>query len=165
MLNTPLTNPQTISSTDTQRHFSTTHSQAEKIVNIAGIGNGDSVFYSGIPDRTIQAAVTGLGARFVGGRTKFWPVSARFSADVALWSVSDRGPLQMVQSLRIARRYLRPGGRIVAWVIPDGHHRASSLRDRFQDLAGSAGFTSVIVGRLPLEAGVEMVVATGIVNR
>jgi hypothetical protein len=165
MLNMQLLNPPTVSLDDLQQGTSLTPRQAETIINIAGISPGDRVLYSGIADRTVAATVTGLGARFIAGKMKPWPATQRNRADVALCFISQLGPRETARSLRIFRRNLRPGGRMVMWTAPDRCHCASSLRDHFLELAGSAGFTSMIVGQLPPEEGRGMVVATGILNK
>jgi hypothetical protein len=165
MFNMPLLCPQTIALDDSQPRIFPTLSQAETIINVAGISAGDSVFYSGIIDRTMEAAVTGRGACFVPDNMKPWSVTDRNRADAALCFLSQLGTQETIQSLRILRRNLRPGGRMVMWTAPDQCCCASSLRDHFLELARRAGFTSMIVGQLPPEAGRGMVVATGILNK
>jgi hypothetical protein len=165
MFNMQLLNPQTIELDGWQQRTSLTAGQAGKIVNIAGIDTGDTVFFAGMPDGTLEAAVMARAARFVSGERAPWSGRDHNGADVSLCHVSELRSPETARLLRIFRRCLRPGGRMVIWTPPDRTFCSSSLTDQFQELADNTGFTSVIVGRLPSERGRGEVVATGILNK
>ena len=165
MFNLLSVNPKTRSLTGPQQRFDMTRSQAEKIVNIAGIGTGDSVLYAGIADRAVETIVTGLGARFVTGKENPWPAIARSRADIALVSIPAGGARRTNVALHLIRCHLRPGGRMVMWMTLDQGHCISEIRDPFLKLANGVGFTSMIVGQLSGEQECKMVVATGILNK
>lgn len=162
MLNLP---PVTTSLTGTPRHFDMSHRLAQKIANIAGIGAGDRVFYCGVPDQAIDVIVTGLGARFIGGGAILWPGMARHYADIALGWIPAEGAEKAIVRLRLVRRRLRPGGRLVMWTGLGREHSVSEVRDPFLRLAKSVGFTSMIVGQWRSEERSKVVVATGILNK
>ena len=165
MLNTEAIGLYTAGIGGARRQFPLTRSQALRLVNIADIRSGGRVWYEGRPDRTLEAAVYGLGARFIDGKPGPRLPTGSVAADVALGCLSGWRGRDAVQLLQAFRRCLRPGGRMAVWAIPDAHRRASGLTGRLPDLAGGAGFTSVIVGRLPADRGQTMIVATGIINK
>jgi hypothetical protein len=135
---------------------------AERIVRIAGIGAGVRVLYPGGPDTVMDAAVANAGARLMTGedlgRTRFRMDRAR--ADIVLCALAAPRLWEPVEHLRIIRRYLRPGGRLVVWTTPDPDRAATIIAVRLQRLIRAAEFTSIIVGRMPSDAG-DLVVATG----
>ena len=165
MLNTAAIGLYTAGFGGARRQYPLTRSQALRIVNIADIRSGGRVWYSGPPDRTMEAAVNGLGACIINGHPTAAPLTGIIAADVALGCLSAWQDGDAVQLLQAFRRCLRPGGRMAVWAVPDAHRSPSNLADRLPYLAGSAGFTSVIVGRLPPDRGRRIIVATGIINK
>lgn len=162
MLCNPRLGPDAKTFRDSQRQGVLTSHQAEKIVNIAGIRTGDNVLYTGAADSMIEDAVKTCGTRLIVDRLKPWPLRVRNSADVALCFLSQGGTRDTIQALRIIRHYLRPGGRLVMWTTPDNSQHTASFGDHLKVVTATAGFTSMIVGRLPGETGRKILVATGI---
>jgi hypothetical protein len=147
---------------DSPRQSVLTSHQAEAIVNIAGLSNGDRIFFAGAADMVIEEAVKQCGARLIAGKLKPWPLGGRHSADVALCFLGQGGTQDTPQVLRMIHHCLRPGGRVVIWTPPNNSPHPANFSDHFKTVTQNAGFTSMIVGQLPGEEGWGILVATGV---
>jgi hypothetical protein len=136
---------------------------AEKIAKIAGIGPGDRVLCLGSAAKTVEAAVARAGAGLVtaGGRAGIRSLIFQARADVVLWAMDLQRRPEDAGHLRVVRRHLRAGGRLVAWVVKESDRAACVNASGLQELFRSAGFSSIIAGRVSVDSG-DVVVATGI---
>jgi hypothetical protein len=139
------------------------HLLAEKLVNIAGLDNGKRVLCMGDIGPAVEAAVAGKGACIVNYLDGFgWRHHNR--CDAIFWSTiisDDRLP---TGSLNNAIYYLRFCGRLVMWGVLNHLGDFPWVSTRLQRFIQSAGFTSIIVGRIPMNIEV-IVVATGIFKK
>jgi hypothetical protein len=142
---------------------------AEKIINIAGLGRGDRVLCLGETGTAIQTAAAATGARILSiasGVTSGeagWLREPRSRADAALWGMAEAHLKQRAEILNVLRRHVRSGGRLVAWMVPDHNQTSAQHTNRLQRAIRQAGFTSIITGQLPPQAGGNVVV-TGVLN-
>lgn len=156
---------QRIPAADPPQSIHLSNATAQKLVNIAGIGAGDRVLYSGDPDAAIKEMVIRSGASLVDvadveGR---WPAMHAERADVMLFAISLAGQPDPAGRLTRMRRHLRRGGRLVVWAVPDWRCCAAGLEEDIRRLIDPGEFTSIIVGRLPSD-GSNLIVATAVVR-
>ena len=143
---------------------------SNRIVNIAGIGPGDRVISIGVPGAAIETAVSARGALLTTAATaaatdrrRLWQSRAHPRADALLWAVNPDHQATLVNTLATLRHDLRTGGRLVLWMSLGGCDPATAGMQTIQRSIASAGFASVIVGRLAADAG-DVLVATGILG-
>ncbi len=141
-----------------------------RIASIAGVGLGDEVMCAGAVGTAIESAVSARGAHLLPAATAVatakgrpWPLRDHPRADVLLWAVSKAHPAALVETLGTLRNGLRTGGRLVLWMPLDGCCFETAGVEAMQRSFASAGFASVIVGRLASPSG-DILVATGILG-
>ena len=141
-----------------------------RIVGIAGVGPGDEVMVLGAVDTAIDSAVSARGAHLLPAATAAataeghpWPLRGQPRADALLWAVNKDHPAALVETLATLRDVLRTGGRRVLWMPLDGCCFETAGVEAMQRSFASAGFASVIVGRLASPSS-DILVATGILR-
>jgi len=141
------------------------------ILNIAGIGAGDTVACLDGERAFVQETLSARGACirsistiFDAGRGRKLLCKKDARTDAILWAVNGFSQVDPVQTLGILKNNLRTGGRLVLWIPSDVFHDEKIRPERIDSLLISAGFVSVIVGRLPLN-GQDAIVATGVLGK
>lgn len=141
---------------------------ARSIVNIAGIGPGNTVIRIGAEYSAVDAAVSRRGAHILHASTDAGAVRRSFFsphtpalADAALWAIDGFRQPALDETLAVIRQRLRLGGRLVAWALPGDCRDVQIWTQRLQRLIAGAGFTSIIGSPLPTDRG-EIAVATGV---
>jgi hypothetical protein len=140
----------------------------ERIVRIAGIGSKDTIGYWGGGNAVMDRLLSVIGVRnqiapicLEKNQLRKKQCHSASRADTILWDANDASWKNRSQILANLGRCLRPGGRLVLWrSFYDPRHR-QSCPEAIEMLLASAGFVSIIVGRLP-GRGMDAVVATGI---
>jgi hypothetical protein len=142
-----------------------------RILNIAGIGAGDTVACLDGERAFVEKALSARGASiravsadFDAGREPKLRRKNDACIDAILWALDGFPRDNPVRTLANLRHSLQPGGRLVLWITSDNFHNRQVDPKRIDSLLVSAGFVSVIVGRLPLN-GQDAVVATGVLGK
>ena len=142
-----------------------------RILDIAGIGSGDTVACLNGPRAVVTDGISARGASILplsivsdeGGESHLRRKQCA-RPDAVLWAASDFSQTAWARTLAYMRHCLRPGGRRVLWIHSDSVYDRPSVPERIDRLLVSCGFTSVIVGRLPFD-GKDAIVATGILSK
>jgi len=141
------------------------------ILNIAGIGAGDTVSCLDGERASVEEALSARGAciRAISpasdaGRGQKLRCKKDARSDAILWAAEGFPRDNPVRTLANLRHSLRPGGRLVLWFPSDGFHDQKIHTERIDSILTTAGFVSVIVGRLSCN-GQAAVVATGILGK
>lgn len=142
-----------------------------RILNIAGIGAGDAVACLDGERAFVEEALSARGALIRTISTASgagWGRKLRRKKDACidaiLWAVGGFPRDNPVRFLANLRHSLRPGGRLVLGIASENFYNRQVDSERIDSLLVSAGFVSVIVGRLPLN-GQGVAVATGVLGK
>lgn len=140
----------------------------ERIVRIAGIGSKDTIGYWGGGNAVIERLLSVIGVRnqiapicLEKNQLRKKQCNSANRADTILWDANGAFWKNRSQTLANLGRCLRPGGRLVLWRSSCDLHHRQPCQEAIERLLASAGFVSIIVGRLP-GRGMDAVVGTGI---
>ena len=143
----------------------------DRIINIAGIGAGDTVVYLGGKNDFIETLLCSRGIRIQMAPTS--PANNRLRkpqhhpaarADAILWYAEGFTWSNPSQTLAYLRQCLKPGGRLVLCRSSCNCRSRQARQQAMERLLATAGFVSVIVGRLPGHAQ-DAAVATGVLGK
>jgi hypothetical protein len=140
----------------------------ERIVRIAGIGSKDTIGYWGGGNAAIESLLGTMGVRnqiapicLDKNQLRKRQCNSANRADTILWDADGASWKNRFQTLSNLGRCLRPGGRVVLWRSSCDLRHGQSCPEAIERLLASAGFVSIIVGRLPGSA-MDALVATGV---
>jgi len=138
------------------------------ILNIAGIGAGDTVACLDGTSAFVEEALSARGAciRAISpasdaGRGRKSRRKKHARTDAVLWAVNGFSRVNLARTLENLQHSLKPGGRLVLWTPSNCNQDRQACPEWIDNLLVSTGFVSVIVGRMPLN-GQGVVVATGV---